>query len=112
MVSATARSRCVVTVAGRSRTTRSQTQARYSACTSRGGKSIGPGRSSPAFSRTTAPSPATQVARSGPGVIGPSHSTDSSVKIVTSDVIEFIHNNRDCSRRQIRPPPAGYGSTT
>ncbi len=47
----------------------------------------------------------------GPGQIGPAQRTESSVKIVTSSAIEFIHSSGDRSGRHTRPCPAGNGST-
>ena len=41
------------------------------------------------------PGPATHSASDGPGTIGPSQVTDSSVKMVTSAVVEFIHSSGD-----------------
>jgi hypothetical protein len=43
----------------------------------------------------------------GPGTIGPSQRTLSSVNIVTSAAMEFIHSSDDCSWRQMRPAPGG-----
>ena len=57
--------------------------------------------------RRSAPTPRT----TGPGAIGPSHTTDSSVYMVTSAAIEFIASSGDCACRQMRPAPGGYGST-
>ena len=47
----------------------------------------------------------------GPGRIGPAQRTDSSVNIVTSSAIEFIHSRGCWSGRQTRPSPRRCGST-
>ena len=93
-------------------------QARYADCTSRLGNVVGTmARISAATAGVvTAASVSSSTVRVhsssvGPGQIGPAQCTESSVKIVTSSAIEFIHSRCDRSGRHTRPWPAGNGST-
>ena len=97
--------------------TRSRNHSRYADCTSRVGNVVpvrprisaatsgGARRASVSSSTVHAHS-----ASDGPGSIGPAHRTDSSVNIVTSSAIEFIHNRGCWSGRQTRPSPRRCGS--
>ncbi len=122
-VTPVARVRCTCTrsPSGTSATIRRSTHPRYTLCSrllghdeavtarssaaSAGPRSSGSSPSSAPSRRSRA-----QSQNDGPGRIGPSQTTVSSVNIVTSAAIEFIASSADCSWRQIRPAPAGYGS--
>ena len=67
------------------------------------------GRGEPGERRRRRPSQA-HSASDGPGRIGPAQRTDSSVNIVTSSAIEFIHSRGCWSGRQTRPSPRRCGS--
>ena len=58
------------------------------------------GRRSASSSRPTV---AAHSSSGGPGTIGPSQRTVSSVNIVTSSAIEFVQSSADCRWRQTRP---------
>ncbi len=112
-VSPTARVRCRCTriPSGRRDTTSRSTQPRYSLCRRRLGNvlAVTAASSSRSSSGTFGPVCA-QSQNVGPSTTGPSQTTESSVYIVTSAAIEFIASRGDCSWRQIRPAPGGYGS--
>lgn len=117
-----ARSRCswTVTAGGSAATDRAYTQRRWTPWSRRLGKSR-PRRvsisarirgSAAASAQSVRPSrtSAAQASSAGPGRTGPSWRTVSSVNIVTSSAMEFIHSGADWSRRQVRPLPGGWGS--